>query len=136
MGLTGVYFREDTKESAPPAYITLNTNVSTAPLRVRAGSRPPSATAWGISDLTIFVSAYHNIVIDVANTTDGFFMRRVRTRVNAFFGQNGLNTPTRGRWLNATSWEVMGNTLQVCWLASGVNVPWSRLYLPASPQTA
>ena len=73
MGLTGVYFREDTKESAPPAYITLDTNVSTAPLRVRTGTRPPSATAWGITDLTIFVSAYHNIVIDVANVTDGFF---------------------------------------------------------------
>ena len=75
MGLTGLYFREDTEESAPQAYITINTNVTASPLYSPAGVRDPSPTAWGLSDLTIFVSAYHNAVIDVPNITDGFIMR-------------------------------------------------------------
>jgi hypothetical protein len=115
MGLTGVYFAEATESTAPYAYITLDTNASllAAASSDQIGSRAPSPTAWGLADLTVFISAYHNIVIDVANVTDGFIMRRVRTRVNAFFGENGNNVPTRGRWLNVSSWEVMGNTLQL-----------------------
>ena len=144
MGLTGVYFREDTEASAPPAYITLNQNVTAAPLPSAAaapGARPPSPTAWGLTDLAVFVSAFHNTVIDVPNVTDGFVLRRVRTRVNAFFGQNGLHVQTRGRWLNASSWEAMGTTLQArvgrgkmgrrggrCWLLCARH--------PSSPPTA
>jgi hypothetical protein len=97
MGLTGLYFSEASNTSAPPFYIYLDetklpSNTSTA--------------AWGLEDLTIFITAYHNTVIAVALSTNGFTMRRVRARVNAFFGQNNYFQVTRGRALNTSDWQA------------------------------
>lgn len=102
MDLVALYAAEyETPVGAPPALFSL--------------SLPQNGSAtgsWGVQDLTLFVSGFHNIVFDANNVTDGFFLRRVRTRVNAFFGANEEFTSTRGRWQNFT-WGSNGAVLMV-----------------------
>lgn len=58
--------------------------------------RSPStgSGAWTISDLTVYVTAYHNMIFYVNNRTVGFEMTRVRATANSFLGSNG---PGKGR---------------------------------------
>ena len=72
-----------------------------------------SATgSWGVRDVTVFVSGFHNVIFDANNVTDGFYLRRVRLRANAFFGANEEFTSTRGRWQNYT-WASNGAALLI-----------------------
>jgi hypothetical protein len=49
---------------------------------------------WAVSDLTIYVTAWHNAMFHVSDTTVGFEMTRVRVTANSFFGGSG---PGKGR---------------------------------------
>ncbi len=95
-----LYFAEyETPVGAPPALFSL--------------ALPQNGTAtgsWGVQDLSVYVSGFHNIIFDASNTTNGFFLRRVRVRANAFFGANEEFTNTRGRWQNYT-WGSNGAVL-------------------------
>lgn len=95
-----LYFAEyETPSGAPPAIFSL--------------SLPQNGSAtgsWGVQDLSLYVSGFHNIIFDANNCTDGFYLRRVRTRANAFFGANEEFTNTRGRWQNYT-WGSNGAVL-------------------------
>ena len=65
-------------------------------------SGSPTAARWGLSDFTLYITAFHNSVIWVSNNTNGFTMQRVRARVNAFFSLDDFNQTSRGRsahWL-------------------------------------
>ncbi len=46
---------------------------------------PAGTAAWGLQDLSIHITAFHNTVIYVHNHTRNFVMSRVRARVNADF---------------------------------------------------
>ena len=60
--------------------------------------------AWSVADLTVYVTAYHNMLFYVSNRTIGFEMLRVRATANSFFGGNG---PNRGRSPQANvSWDL------------------------------
>lgn len=127
MGLTGLVFAEDTTATAPYAYVCSSTSEyaamgTRAPPQPAPPARDPLSTeglspsAWGLSDLAIFVSAFHNYIVSVDNTTDGFVMQRVRVRANAWFGLNGRGedgSVTRGRSLNVSSWETLGAVLVI-----------------------
>jgi hypothetical protein len=63
-----IYFAEDNQTSAPPAYLT-----SSAP------------GAWGIEDLTFYITAYANDIVRFVPGTDGGFLRRSRIRFNSYF---------------------------------------------------
>ena len=112
--LTAIYFAEATVATAPYAYFSL---LSTGDVGPGAGKGRQAvgvtASSWGVSDLTVFITAYHNIVFDVSNKTDGFWLQRVRVRANAWFAQNGAYVSTRGRSLNVSSWEQLGPVLQL-----------------------
>lgn len=82
--LVALYFAEDTNETAPPSYFSPS-----------IASNSTTTMSWGVQDLTVYVSAYHHNIFDAGNTTDGFFLRRIRTRINAFFGQVRIES-TRG----------------------------------------
>ena len=58
--------------------------------------RSPStgSGAWTISDLTVYVAGYHNMVFYINNRTVGFEMTHVRATANSFLGSNG---PDKGR---------------------------------------
>eukprot|EP00041_Stephanoeca_diplocostata_P021865 m.516564 g.516564 ORF g.516564 m.516564 type:complete len:884 (+) comp21929_c0_seq8:155-2806(+) len=95
MATTAIYFAEDTPASAPVlpyAYFYLEGVANWTSSGIRGN--------WGIEDMTIFVTAYHNYVVHVDNRTDGFHMQRVRTRVNAWVFSDGPNTTHDGRWQN------------------------------------
>ena len=86
MDLVALYFAEATNTTAPPAYFS----AAVAP-------NSTSTVSWGVQDLTVYVSAFHHNIFDAGNTTDGFFLRRVRTRINAFFSQvRGRGRSMRG----------------------------------------
>jgi hypothetical protein len=56
---------------------------------------PESGTGgWAVSDLTVYVTAYHNAIWHVSKRTVGFEMTRVRAIANSYFGGNG---PGKGR---------------------------------------
>ena len=59
---------------------------------------------WAISDLTIYMTAFHNTMFYVSGHTHGFEMQRVRVTLNSFFGGNG---PGMGRSAQANiSWGM------------------------------
>ena len=85
-GLVSIYFAEDDATSAPPAYVT-----SSAP------------GAWGLEDLTIYVTAFANDIVRFSPGTSGAFMRRCTVRFNSYFcleAKRGASS--RGR---STNWE-------------------------------
>ena len=49
---------------------------------------------WAISDLTVYVTGFHNMVFYINHRTVGFEMKRVRATANSFLGSNG---PGKGR---------------------------------------
>ena len=81
--LVSIYFHEDNQTSAPPAYVTSS----------KAGS-------WGAEDLTFYVTAFANNIVQFQPGTDGAFLRRTRIRFNSYFclepvtgkGSRGRNT--------------------------------------------
>jgi hypothetical protein len=94
--LTAIYFEEATPKTAPYAYFALAPSNSTAPeRRVASGV---TATSWGVTDLTVFITAFHNIVFDAANITDGWWLQRVRVRANAWFAQVRACDMARVTW--------------------------------------
>eukprot|EP00051_Salpingoeca_urceolata_P024169 m.421658 g.421658 ORF g.421658 m.421658 type:complete len:919 (-) comp20198_c0_seq6:105-2861(-) len=80
MHLVSIYFAEDTKASAPDAYVT-----STEP-----GS-------WGVFNITLYVTAYFNAVVRTLPQTDGFHMANVRIRANSYFCHGASGGTSRGR---------------------------------------
>lgn len=59
---------------------------------------------WAVSDLTMYMTAYHNAMFYVSHDTHGFEMQRVRVTLNSFFGGNG---PGMGRSPTANiSWGL------------------------------
>lgn len=94
--LVSIFFSEYTQKNAPFALIFLNESHPDVQL----------PAAWGLSDLTIYVTAFHNSVLWVSNNTNGFTMRRVRARANAFMSLEDFGSSTRGRSAN---WTVLQN---------------------------
>jgi hypothetical protein len=80
---TSIFVAEATPITAPPAYFGLQEAAPTG--------------RWGLRDLTIYVSAFHNAVVQATNTTERLELRRVVIRANAFMGGNGVGTSTRNR---------------------------------------
>ena len=103
-GATAVYFAEATPATAPAAYLALNDSA--------AAEAPGGVAAWGVSDLTLYVTGFHYHVLAASNYTDGFHLERVTLRANAFFASNGPGSTTHGRAANWTL-EQAGNGLQV-----------------------
>ena len=70
-----------------------------------AGARLAS---WGITDLSVFITAFHNDIVRVSNHSDGFTMTRVRVRANAFAFTWGTGPAlaSRGRVANWTTAQV------------------------------
>ena len=66
--LVAIYFGEDNQATAPPAYVT-----STVP------------GPWGAEDLTFYVTAYANNVVQFKPGTHDAFLRRTRIRFNSYF---------------------------------------------------
>ena len=66
--LTSIYFKEANASTAPPAYVSST-----------------SAGSWGIEDVTLYVTAYANNVIQFQPGTNSAFMRRVTIRYNSYF---------------------------------------------------
>jgi hypothetical protein len=62
---------------------------------------------WAVSDLTLYVTAFHNTMFYVSNRTVGFEMQRVRATANSFFGGNG---PNKGRSPQANVSWTLGDT--------------------------
>ena len=59
---------------------------------------------WAISEMTFYMTAYHNDFIFVSNRSVGFEIKRVRVTLNSFFGGNG---PGKGRSPQANvSWAL------------------------------
>ena len=57
-----------------------------------------------MSDLTVYVTAWHNTIFYVSRNTSGFAMQRTRVTANSFFGGNG---PGKGRSTAANvSWGL------------------------------
>lgn len=110
MELTGIYFAEDTPASAPYAYFSLAAGGPVESPRTSAGV---TSSSWAVTDLSVFITAFHNIVFDAGNTTNGFWLQRVRVRANAWLSQNGAFIPTHNRFLNVTSWEQLGPVVEL-----------------------
>lgn len=96
MDVTAIVLMETNVTTAPEVWIWSNTTSDAD------ADTFPTPSSWGLQDLSVFASAFHNIIIGVPNTTVGFLMRRVRTRVNAFASSNGVFTSTHNRWANWT----------------------------------
>jgi hypothetical protein len=60
--------------------------------------------AWAISDLTAYVTAYHNMVVYVNNRTVGFELTRCRLTADSFFGGNGP-----GKSYESCCWPATSN---------------------------
>jgi hypothetical protein len=72
--LVSIYFAEDNATSAPPAYVS--------------STRPG---AWGLEDLTLYVTAFANSIVRFTPGTEGAFLRRSTIH---FYTQYGNVTAT------------------------------------------
>jgi len=91
--LSSIYFAEENTTTAPPAYIT---------------SSSTSAPQWGISDITVYVTAFANNVVAFLPGTANAFMTRVRIRYNSYFCLEPKdNSSSRGR---KASWPQNSGT--------------------------
>ena len=91
--LTAVFFPEQMMGEAPtPAYLYGDFS---------------AAASWGVEDLTVYISRYYSGVVNCGASTDGFSMRRVRVRANAFAMLGApVGSPSRGRSANYTQPDV------------------------------
>ena len=96
--LTAVYFPEQQKGEAPsPAYLHTGGATGTA----------GGTFAWAVEDLTIYISHFYEGVIHCGLGVDGFSVRRVRIRANAFAMLGApAGSPSRGRSANYTQIEI------------------------------
>jgi hypothetical protein len=102
--VTGLYFAEMSVASAPFALLALNDTAASA--------ASPAGAPWGVRDLSLFVTGFHNYVVFASNWSAGFVFDRVTVRANAYFASNGPSTSTHGRWANWTV-EQPGAVLQI-----------------------
>ena len=105
---TAIWFQEWNISTAPKAPLfSLDLNASRSyggsPCM---GAAPAGAglASWGLADLSVFITAFHNDVVSVSNASDGFVLARTRFRVNpfAFTWGTGPELASRGRVANFT----------------------------------
>ena len=102
--LVSIYFFEDNKTTAPPAYITgENQNV----------------TQFGIEDITIYVTSYANVIIQFQPATISGYVKHIRMRYNSYFALEPVTgEASRGRntaWSHAQGTAIMlaGKNIQI-----------------------
>ena len=113
--LTAVFFPEQLMGEAPqPAYMYGH---ATGASETRSGGASGSGArsgsdgsgsggdhtdaqtfGWGVEDITLYVSRYYEGIVNCGQDVDGFSMRRVRVRANAFAMLGApAGSPSRGR---------------------------------------
>lgn len=110
-----IWFSEANRTNAPPIYIQMNDTLA------RTGNQAPSfgsspagegKASWGIADLTLYITGFHNNVIYVNNATDGWQLTGCRFRINPYTFTWGPMTSSRGRVTNFTDQEL-GNVIDL-----------------------
>lgn len=111
-GSTAVWFAEWNKTTAPAApLLALDDAAAAAGSQAAAmGEASPGEgkASWGVSGLTLYITAFHNTVLYVSNHTDGFVLQGARLRLNpfAFTWGTGPALSSRGRVANWTAQDV------------------------------
>jgi hypothetical protein len=107
-----LWFAEWNTTSAPKAPLfSLNDTLARAAMGAPClGSSPPGTgvASWGLANLTLYLTAFHNDVIVASNATDGFLLAGLRVRANpfAFVWGSGPAMGSRGRVANFTTAQV------------------------------
>jgi hypothetical protein len=106
-----IWFAEWNMSSAPkqPLFALNDSLAEASSAEPAQGSSPAGSglASWGLANLTVYITAFHNEVIVASNRTDGFLMSGMRIRANPYaFTWGPVNGQSRGRWANWTTGQV------------------------------
>lgn len=110
--LTAIWFTEWNVTTAPKAALfaldDAASAASSAPPCMGAAAAGSGLSSWGLTDVSVFLTAFHNEVIVVSNRSDGFRLERTRIRAQpyAFVWGVGPTMSSRGRIANFTTAQV------------------------------
>ena len=145
MDQSAIWFEEWNMTTAPKAPLFSLDDaamvIHSAPAAMGSSLNGSGHASWGLSDLTIYLTAFHNEVIVISNHSDGFILTRTRIRANpyVFTWGTGPALASRGRIANFTTAQV-GQMIDIHGINNrithndlfGVNVILNSLY-PTGP---